>query len=47
MSRRACAAGGYLKGLGATRDNCDVAMPGHHPYVVKGERVAAIVWRKT
>ena len=38
---------GYLHSLGAARDNCDVAMPGHHPYVTKGERVAAIMFRKT
>ncbi len=37
---------GYLRAFGASRANCDVAMPGHHPYVDKGERVATIMFRK-
>ena len=37
---------GYLQSLGAARDNCDVAMPGHHPYVTRRERVAIIVFPK-
>jgi len=37
---------GYLRAFGASRPKCDVAMPGHHPYVTKGERLATIVWQK-
>lgn len=37
---------GYLRSYGASRANCDVAMPGHHPYVTKDERVARITYRK-
>ena len=35
-------AAGYLETYGASRANCDVAMPGHHPYVSKGDRLAII-----
>jgi predicted deacylase len=34
---------GYLGAYGASRKDCDVALPGRHPYVSKGERLAAIV----
>jgi len=37
---------GYLKAYGASRAKCDVAMPGHHPYVDKGERLASIAARR-
>lgn len=37
---------GYLRAYGASRANCDVAMPGHHPYVTEGERLAAIMFRR-
>ena len=37
---------GFLRVHGASRPNCDVAMPGHHPYVSKGERVATIERRR-
>lgn len=37
-----CPAEGYLQAFGASRANCDVALPGHHPYVTKGERVAVV-----
>ena len=37
---------GFLRAFGASRANCDVAMPGHHPYVTQGERVAAVVFRR-
>jgi len=37
---------GYLRAYGASRKNCDVAMPGHHPYVTKGERLATVMFRK-
>ena len=33
---------GYLRVYGASRAKCDVAMPGHHPYVDKGDRLASI-----
>jgi hypothetical protein len=33
---------GYLRAYGASRANCDVALPGQHPYCSKGDRVAAI-----
>ena len=33
---------GYLRAYGASRANCDVAMPGHHPYVTEGERLARV-----
>jgi predicted deacylase len=35
-------AAGFLRAHGASRANCDVAMPGHHPYVTRGERLAVI-----
>ena len=38
---------GYLEAYGASRPRCDVAMPGHHPYVSKGERLATIVRPKS
>ena len=38
--------GGYLRVHGASRANCDVAMPGHHPYVTEGERLARIQTEK-
>jgi len=34
---------GYLRVYGVARPHCDVALPGHHPYVTKGERLAQIV----
>ena len=34
---------GYLRAYGASRPKCDVALPGHHPYVSKGDRLATIV----
>jgi predicted deacylase len=37
-------ADGYLRAYGASRANCDVALPGHHPYVTEGERLATIAW---
>jgi predicted deacylase len=33
---------GYLYAYGASRKDCDVALPGHHPYVTRGERLAVI-----
>ena len=36
---------GYLRVFGASRANCDVAMPGHHPYVTKGERLATVAFK--
>ncbi len=39
----AAPAAGYLRVYGASRANCDVAMPGHHPYVDKGDVLATIV----
>jgi len=38
---------GWLRAYGASRPNCDVAMPGHHPYVTKGERLASVAFPKT
>lgn len=35
---------GYLKAYGASRPHCDVSIIGHHPYVVKGERLAEIIY---
>jgi len=35
---------GYLQAFGASRAKADVAMPGHHPYVSEGDRLATIVW---
>jgi predicted deacylase len=40
-------AAGYLKTFGVGRPNCDVALPGHHPYVAKGELLATLVWPRT
>jgi uncharacterized protein len=37
---------GYLRGYGASRAHCDVAIPGHHPYVTKGEKLAIIAYEK-
>ena len=37
---------GFLRAFGASRANCDVMMPGHHPYVEKAERVATVMFRK-
>lgn len=37
-----CPADGFVLKFGASRPNCDVALPGHHPYVVPGERLASI-----
>lgn len=37
---------GYLRKYGASRPKCDVAMPGHHPYVTKGENLAAVTFLK-
>lgn len=37
---------GYLRTYGASRRNCDVAMPGHHPYVTRDERLATVMFRK-
>jgi len=37
---------GYLRVYGASRAHCDVAMPGHHPYVTEGERLAVIATPK-
>jgi hypothetical protein len=34
--------GGYLRQFGVARPNCDVALPGRHPYVEKGEKIASI-----
>ena len=44
LSRREIRApvSGYLRAFGASRAKCDVAMPGHHPYVTEGERLATI-----
>ena len=39
-------ANGYLRAYGASRAHCDVAMPGHHPYVTEGERLATVMFRK-
>jgi predicted deacylase len=37
-------ANGYLRQLGVCRPNCDVALPGRHPYVEEGETIVSI-WR--
>ncbi len=37
---------GYLRAFGVVRPDCDVAMPGHHPYVEKGEQVAQVQFKK-
>jgi len=36
---------GYIRKYGASRKNCDVALPGQHPYVTEGEIVAKIMFR--
>jgi len=33
---------GYLRQFGVARPSCDVALPGRHPYVEKGEKIASI-----
>ncbi len=35
---------GYLRRIGAARPSCDVALPGRHPYMAKGEKIAS-VWQ--
>ena len=42
----AAPASGYLHTYGAHRDKCDVALPSQHPYVSKGDTLAAITWLK-
>ena len=37
---------GHLLAYGASRPNCDVALPAQHPYVTKGDRLATIAWRR-
>ncbi len=34
--------GGYLRQHGVARPDCDVALPGRHPYVEKGEKIASV-----
>jgi hypothetical protein len=35
---------GYLREYGASRPHSDVALPGSHPYVSEGDRLARITW---
>jgi len=35
---------GCLRTYGASRANCDVALPGHHPDVTEGDRLATVAW---
>jgi predicted deacylase len=35
---------GYLSAFGASRPNCDVALPSQHPYVSKEDLLARIAW---
>jgi predicted deacylase len=35
---------GYLREYGASRAHSDVALPGSHPYVSEGDRLAKITW---
>jgi predicted deacylase len=35
---------GYLSAFGASRPNCDVALPSQHPYVSEGDRLARVAW---